>query len=84
MPGKRGVRPADFGTVADPVRPVAVDQQPRGERRAVVIDLIELMGVLRVGDHHLEFTVADPVLDVLRGQQGRGGALHRAELDQRQ
>ena len=81
---KRAVRTGDFSPVADPVGAFAIHQQPDGQRGAVVVDLVELVSVFRVGDDHFEFAVADSMLNVLAGQQRRGGALHRAELDQRQ
>ena len=84
VPGECAVRTGNFGAVADPVRAFAVDQQPDSQRGAVIVDFVELVSVLRIGDDHLELAVTDAVLDILAGQQRRGGALNRAELDQRQ
>ena len=70
---KLRVRPGDFGPVADPVRPFAVDEQPGGQRRAFVVNFVELVGVFGIGDDHLEFAELDPEFK----------ALNRAELDER-
>lgn len=80
---KLRIRPGDFGPVADPVRPFAVDEQPGGQRRAFVVNFVELVGVFGIGDDHFEFSELDPEFKVVRRQERRRRALNRAELDER-
>lgn len=79
--GKR-IRGLNLFGVGDPAFAFAVDNHAGVERRAVVVDFIDFIGVGTVRDHHFEVTELNALADVVGGQERGRGALDGADFDE--
>ena len=76
----RGV--VELDGVADPPVPRAVDHEPDPQCRALVPDLLDLIGMLGHGDDHPDVRCLDAVLQVFGRQHRRRRAVYGTEFDE--